>query len=273
MKKIWDTLNCSKMPDKIFYPLLVACALLAMLTVSYLFYCGEPILERDSISYVQLMEYYKSNGRLPMVWYISSLPFILFHLAGMIPGVSIENGMFLVNNIAFGFSIVLTGMTAKKLLKNSEAALFCALIYSLFPKIIVVNASLMRESCGICFALATMFFFISALDSGKIRYFFFTAYCGLCAVFCRIELLELQMIIGIVMLVMLFCKEWKIQYFFRSILIYICGIICALTVIACLLGGTLEEYRNIPDIILFRCKASSGLLEDEADVPDYYFYQ
>ena len=193
MKKLWDVLNCSKMPDKVFYPLLVACAILAMLTVSYLFYWGEPILERDSISYVQLMEYYKVNGRLPMVWYISSLPFILFHIAGMIPGVSIESGMFLVNNIAFGFSIVLTGMIAKKLLKNSEAALLCALLYSFFPKIIAVNASLLRESCGICFALATMFFFISALDSGKIRYFFITAYCGLCAVFCRIELLELQM--------------------------------------------------------------------------------
>lgn len=273
MKKIWNILNCSPMPDKFFYPLLMICALGAMLTVSYLFYWGEPILDRDSISYVQLMEYYRHNGKLPMVWYISSLPFILFRLAGMIPGMSIENGMFLVNNIAFGSSIVLTGMIAKKLLKNSEAALLCALLYSFFPKIIDVNASLLRESCGLCFALAAMYFFINALDSGKIRWFFLTAYCGFCAVFCRLELLELQMVIGIVMLAMLFLKKWKIQYFFRSVLTYICGVFCALTVIACLLGGTLEEYRNIPDIILFRCKASSELLEDEADVPDYYFYQ
>ena len=81
------------------------------------------------------------------------------------------------------------------------------------------------------------------------------------------------MIIGLVMLAMLFFKKWKFRYFFQSVLIYISGLICALVVIACLLGGTLKEYSNIPDIILFRCKASSGLLEDDADVPDYYFYQ
>ena len=273
MKKLWDVLNCSKMPDKVFYPLLVACAILAILTVSYLFYWGEPIIDRDAVVYVKLMQYYDANGKLPMVWYISSLPFILFRFAGMIPGMTIESGMFLVNNLAYGISIFLIGMIARKFLKNTEAALACAMLYAFFPKIIAVNSSLLRESCGVCFALLTIFFFICALDSNKLYYFFFTAFCGLCTVFCRIELLELQMIIGLVMLAMLFFKKWKFRYFFQSVLIYISGLICALVVIACLLGGTLKEYSNIPDIILFRCKASSGLLEDDADVPDYYFYQ
>ena len=132
MKKIWNFLNYGKLPKKSFYPLLACIVFFAILLVSYLFYWGDPILERDAVTYIKLMKYYDTNGKLPMVWYISSLPFILFRFAGMIPGMTIECGMFLVNNLAFGTSIFLIGMISKKLLKNTEAALACAMLYAHF---------------------------------------------------------------------------------------------------------------------------------------------
>lgn len=253
--------------------LLWGCFILTLLLRLWYGFYGSPVVSRDGLEYIGIIKEWEQSGQLQSCWYISAVPFYFFRLGAYLTG-DIAAGI-LVTNILFGTLMIfpLYGLCRAFDVKK-EISLATVFIYAVFTNFIEINAGLLRESCGLFFLISGLFCVAEGVKKDKILWWGAAGLFFVPAIFSRLEFLEINLVILLFCLLLLFFKKIKLSRLFVWAGGYLAGALISGTLFLLLLAPSPKEMLLFYDLAMFRFRVNtkSSYIEKPQNVPEYHIF-